>query len=442
MRNLKFEIWKTEAGTAKARSMEGGKSKHGNDWSLLWYHRGEMALISRETWGVALDALRANKVKAALTMLGVVIGSACIVLVVTIALIGKNYVLAQIEGVGSNLVYAYYMTGNLAARNQSDEITLGDLEAIKALPKVVEVAGTHDVPMSTVVNGQERPVSLIGVTQGFQTIRNLQILKGRFFDPVDMETASKACLITQELAKQYPTENMIGKQIRIGELNCTVIAVFRERVATFGQSEIASESVIIPFPLVKYYSGKDYIRTLYAQAANAEDVPEVTGQVQQVLASRHRPGASYMVQNLASILDAARRISMALTVVLLLVGSIALVISGVGIMNIMLVTVTERTREIGLRKAVGAKRNEILYQFLIEALVISGVGAVIGILIAVSVKFIAEPLIPAEYNVKIPISVASIAAAFVVSCAVGVLFGYLPANRASKLQPTESLRYE
>ncbi len=399
-------------------------------------------LFSRETFGVAWEALRANKVKAALTMLGVVIGSACIVLVVTIALIGKNYVMAQIEGVGSNLVYAYYVGGN-QGRNLSDEITLEDLKATKAMPHVVEAAGVHDMQMAVVVNGKERPVALIGVTEGFQKIRNLLILKGRFFDQVDMQNASKACLITQELANKFPQgQGLVGKNLRVGELTFTVIAVFRERVATFGQSEITSESVIIPFPLIKYYNGSEFLKVLYAQADTADSVPEVTNSMQKLLESRHHQGAVYVVQNLSSILDAARKISLALTAVLLLVGSIALVISGVGIMNIMLVTVTERTREIGLRKAVGAKRQEILYQFLTEAFIISGVGAIVGILIAVSIKFIAEPLIPSDIALKIPISMASIAVSFVVSCAVGVLFGYLPASRASNLQPTEALRYE
>ena len=398
-------------------------------------------LFSAETFQVAFDALRANKVKAALTMLGVVIGSACIVLVVTIALIGKNYVLAQIEGVGSNLVYAYYVSGN-QGRTLSDEISLEDLKAVRALPKVAEVAGVHDMQMAVVVQGKERPVALIGVTQGFQKIRNLLILKGRFFDSTDMENASKACLITQDLAKKFPVDNMVGHNLRVGELTFTIIAVFRERVATFGQSEITSESVIIPFPLIKYYTGSEYLKVLYAQAATADDVPEVTNEVQHLLESRHRAGAVYVVQNLSSILDAARKISFALTAVLLLVGSIALVISGVGIMNIMLVTVTERTREIGLRKAVGARRQEILYQFLLEAFIISGVGALVGIAIAVSLKFIAEPLIPSDVALKIPISWVSIVVSFVVSCAVGVLFGYLPASRASNLQPTEALRYE
>jgi len=301
------------------------------------------------------------------------------------------------------------------------------------------VAGTHDATnLNVVVNGTEKPIALIGVTQGFQKIRNLLILKGRFFDEVDMQTAAKACLITQDLAKQYP-EDMIGKDIRVGELRLTVIAVFRERVATFGQSEITSESVLIPFQLMKTYRGDDYVRTLYAQADSAENVPLVTDEVQHLLQSRHRAGVVYTVQNLSSILEAAHKISMALTAVLMMVGFVALVVSGVGIMNIMLVTVTERTREIGVRKAVGARRSEILYQFLIEAFLISGIGALVGILIAVSIKIVVEPLLPTEYNIRIPISLASIAVSFIVSCGTGVLFGYLPASRASKLQPTESL---
>jgi putative ABC transport system permease protein len=364
------------------------------------------------------------------------------VLVVTIALIGKTYVLAQIEGVGSNLVYASYMGGTTNARSKADEISLSDMDAVRSIPHVIEVAGTYDMSATVVVNGQEKSVALVGVTEGFQKIRNLLILEGRFFDDIDQTTGAKACLITQELAKQLPPGPMIGRQLRVGEQTFTVIAVFRERVATFGQSEIGAQSILVPFGLMKYYSGNDFMRTMYAQTDTGDSVPEATVAVQSVLKSRHTPGSVYQVQNLSSILEAARKISMALTVVLMLVGTIALIISGVGIMNIMLVTVTERTREIGLRKAVGARTDEILYQFLIEALIISGLGAIIGILIAVSIKIVVEPLIPPEVGLRIPISIYSVVVSFVVSCATGVLFGYLPANRASKLQPTESLRHE
>jgi putative ABC transport system permease protein len=401
-----------------------------------------------ETSRLAIDALRANKVRALLTMLGVIIGSACIVLVVTVALTGKRYIGAQIEAVGSNIIYAWLEQSN-ASQNVSlaDQISLGDLNAIReGIPEIVQVSGTNDIPMSVVADRRVRPVRLIGVTQGFQQIRKLLILRGRYFDDADFSTVSKVCLVSEHLAQiALPTENPIGQEIHVGELNFTVVGTFRERVGTFGQSEIRSDSVLVPFPLIKYYAGDDYILTLYAQADRPEDVPHVTQQVAQILRSRHRPEADYDVQNLTSILQIARNISTALTVVLLLIALLALTISGIGIMNIMLVTVTERTREIGIRKAIGAQRREILFQFLIEAFLISGLGALIGIALAVTVPVLIEALgqfLQVPGGIVIPISWLSVLAAFVVSCATGVFFGYLPAKRAASLQPVESLRYE
>jgi len=399
-------------------------------------------MIRNETFLVAFDALRANKLRAFLTMLGVVIGSACLVLVVTVALTGRRYVIAQIQGVGSNLVYAELVRNPQQAMALSFEMTPEDLAAVKAgIPQVQEVAGTRDIPMTIVVRGVERPVGLVGVTEGFQTIRHLVVLRGRFFDADDMQSHSKVCLVTKDLADRvFPYEDPVGKDIRIGELRFTVIGMFRERVATFGLSEIQRESAIIPFSLMKYYTGQEIFQVLYAQARQPEDVLSVTRQMEQVLKSRHPPGAVYNVQNLASILDAARSISRALTVVLLVIAFIALLISGVGIMNIMLVTVTERTREIGIRKAIGAQHSEIMYQFLIEAFLISGTGAIAGILIGVSIPVLARPLLPGDLSVPVPW--LSVVVAFGVSCLTGILFGYLPANKAAKLQPTESLRYE
>jgi putative ABC transport system permease protein len=159
-----------------------------------------------------------------------------------------------------------------------------------------------------------------------------------------------------------------------------------------------------------------------------------------LLASRHPGGAEYHVQTLTAILTAAREISLALTIVLIVIAFIALLISGIGIMNIMLVTVTERTREIGIRKAIGAARKEIMYQFLTEAILISGGGAVLGILIGLLVPAVAQLFLPG--NLRVPVSPLSVVLAFVVSCSTGLFFGYLPANQAAKLQPIESLRYE
>jgi putative ABC transport system permease protein len=211
-------------------------------------------------------------------------------------------------------------------------------------------------------------------------------------------------------------------------------------VATFGQSEIARQSVVVPFDLLKSYAGREDVLVLYAQAARPQDVAALTTQVEQLLRRRHRAAAVYNVENLTGILDAARNISFAVSIVLLAVGCVTLVISGVGIMNIMLVTVTERTREIGLRKAVGAHQREILLQFLLEAMIISGTGAILGISVAAAMPLIARPFLP--NGITIPISGVSVIAAFLVSCITGVVFGYLPARRAAKLAPTEALRHE
>ena len=395
----------------------------------------------RETVSVAIDALRSNKLRAALTSLGVIIGSASIVLVVTVALTSKKFVISQIEGVGSNLVWAEMVHAMGRSQPLSHEITMDDMKAMRAEPGVLEVAGTRELPMAVVVSGIERPVNLIGVTQGFQTIRRLIIYRGRYFDSEDMESRAKVCLVTKELSERvFGLENPIGRPIRMGELTFTVIGVFRERVATFGLSEIQKESVIIPLGLMKYYTGEDVLRVLYAQAVSPEAVPSVEREMTQLLQSRHPLDAEYDVQTLVAILGAARTISLALTIVLLVIAAIALLISGIGIMNIMLVTVKERTREIGIRKAIGAAYKEILYQFLIEAFLISGGGAVLGILIGLAIPVSIQPLIPG--NLRVPISTTSVIVAFVVSCSTGLFFGYLPASQAAKLQPIESLRYE
>jgi putative ABC transport system permease protein len=412
-----------------------------------------------ETIQLALQALRANKVRATLTMLGVIIGSASIVLVVTVSLAGKRYIISEIEAVGSNLVQAELINpGTEANLVLADQITPADLQAVQRdVPQVQEAAGTNDLRMDVSVAGQVHPISLVGVTERFNEVRRLLIVRGRYFDQDDMMWRSKVCLITEQLAStMFPDGNPLGKSLAVGELRFTVIGVFRERVATFGLTEITPESAIVPFPLIKDYTGTDYFKTLYAQADSPEHVPFVTERVADVLAARHRASAKYRVWNLASILEAARNISRALTVLLILIALIALVISGIGIMNIMLVTVTERTHEIGIRKAVGAPRSAILYQFLAEAVLISGTGALAGILIGILVPLGATFLLrlpvvadlmgsvadSSGEAVALPISWISVVLAFVVSCSTGLVFGYLPANRASKLQPTESLRYE
>src|SRR5580692_6806444 len=396
----------------------------------------------KETLSVSIDALRANKLRAMLTSLGVIIGSASIVLVVTVALTSKKFVISKIEAVGSNVVWAELIRSSEKSQPLSYELTLDDMEAAKnAIPQIVEVAGTTDVQMTVVAQGTVRPVTLIGVTSGYREIRRLVVFRGRYLDALDLESRSKTCVITPQLAKRlFGQDNPVGRDLHVGELIFTIIGVFNERVETFGLSDIQTETVLIPFGLIKYYTGVNTLKVLDAQAATPEDVPSVQRRLAELLASRHPSGAEYNVQTLAAILTAAKEISLALTIVLIVIAFIALLISGIGIMNIMLVTVTERTREIGIRKAIGAARKEIMYQFLTEAILISGGGAVLGILIGLLLPAVAQLFLPG--NLRVPVSPLSVVLAFVVSCSTGLFFGYLPANQAAKLQPIESLRYE
>ncbi|HKM89309.1 MAG TPA: ABC transporter permease [Candidatus Acidoferrales bacterium] len=398
-----------------------------------------------QTFRVALWALSANKVRTLLTMLGVIIGSACVVLVITISLTGKRYVVSQIESVGANLIYGELQ--RVGPLRLADQINPGDLEAIqKGVPQVVRTAGTYDVPMNMMVAGKEYLARVVGVTRGFREIRRLVVLRGRYLDEDDMMTGSKVCLLTDSLASLlYPNENPVGHVIRVGELYFTVIGVFRERVATFGLTELTSDALIVPFSLIKVYTGSNYFKSFCVQAANYEFVPGVTVEVAEVLRSRHRPGAVYRVENLTGLIEAVKKISVALTALLLLFAFLTLGISGVGIMNIMLVSVKERTTEIGLRRAVGAPRVTILHQFLMEAMLISGTGALAGIAIALFILAPVNEFIrshPEIGDIRISISWISLLVAFLVSCSTGLFFGYLPANRAAQLQPTESLRHE
>jgi putative ABC transport system permease protein len=396
----------------------------------------------REAVAVAMDALRANKVRAVLTSIGVIIGSASIVLVVTVALTSQKFVISQIEAMGSNLVWVEMIKTPEKAQPLSYEINTSDLAAAKAqISDALIVAGFNDLPMAVVVGGRTRPVRLIGVTDGYQQIRRLIILRGRYFDFADMEARSKVCLITKDLADRvFGVENPVGRQLRMGELTFTVVGVFRERAETFGLSELQKESVIIPFSLMKYYTGTDVLSTLQLQTGGPDKVSIVEKQINRLLKSRHPLQAEYNVQTLTAILGAAKTISLALRIVLIVIAFIALLISGIGIMNIMLVTVTERTREIGVRKAIGAAQKEIMWQFLIEAFLISGGGAVIGILIGVGIPVIVQQLLPG--NLRVPISPMSVVLAFLVSCSTGLFFGWLPAKQAAALEPIESLRYE
>jgi len=389
------------------------------------------------------QALRANPVRSLLTALGMVIGTASVILVVTISLTSRDYILEQIEGIGSNIIFAYFVTaGPAAATADADYVKMADVEAMRQELRgdIVAATGVMSNAAQVLIDGRMQDVKVNGSDQDYAAVRNIVISSGRFMDLGDVARREKVALLTDHLAERLYGSRAaaVNQTIRLYELPFTVVGTFHEKVETFGQSEVERDTVLIPITVLRYFTPVERIDPLYVQVRTPREVDRVAGRVQQILEARHRQGARYRVDTLTAILNAAKNISLILSVVLVLVSAITLLISGIGIMNIMLVTVTERTREIGLRLAVGASARKILLQFLTEAMMLSLSGGLIGIMVGVSI-----PLSVGLFaDIRIPISWVAVAVAFGVSCLVGLVFGILPANRAAHLSPTEALRYE
>jgi putative ABC transport system permease protein len=352
-------------------------------------------------------------------------------------------VLAQIQAVGANMIYVEYEGGGqrLVAA-QADYLTMGDMHAIEQQVLGIKAASPmiqfqDRIPTGS---GRQRDILVLGVSWQYRYVRNLDILAGRYFDDQDEQARNKVAVMQQRLAKEMygSQDGAVGQTIRLNGLPFVIIGTFKERVETFGLSEINSETVLIPDTVARYFTNSDAVKQLFFSTNTAQEVPGVTKEIQQLVQSRHRPESIYRAENLTQMLSLVDKTAYALTAVLMLVAVVTLLVSGVGIMNIMLATVSARVREIGIRKAVGATSREIMFQFLAEAIFISLAGGLAGIVIG-----LALPLMVRWFtDYRIPISGLSVIIAIVVSSLVGILFGTVPATRASRLDPVESLRYE
>jgi len=396
-----------------------------------------------DTISVALQTFRIGKWRFILTSLGMVIGTASLILVVTIGLTGKQYLLQQIQNIGSNMMVAEYAGGGIYGRDEtSDFLRLDDLNAVRQQVPGISNASPmiefHDY--IAVPGGKEREAIVLGVSWQYLFVRNLDVLSGRFFDDSDTLARNKVAVITEKLANTLygSLDSAIGQQIKLSGLPFTVIGTFRERVDTFGQTEVTDDTILIPYTVARYFTNNDEVKQLFFSVSDPAEVPRATKEIHEVLQSRHRPESVYRVDNLTMLLDVAGKMADTISRVLLLVSVLTLIVSGVGIMNIMLATVNARTREIGVRKAVGATNAEIRAQFLTEAILISLAGGTVGIFLGLAVPFSVRFLT----SYRLPISGWSVIIAVLASSLVGILFGTAPATRAARFQPVESLRYE
>jgi putative ABC transport system permease protein len=407
---------------------------------------------------VAFRALSKNKTRAGLTVLGIVIGVAAVILLVSISQSAGTMIQDQFQNLGTNLVMVFSGSRSRGgvARGAKSVVTLtsADADAIASECPTVRAASPAVYAGGQVVAGNQNwsPNQIIGVNESYATVANWQMAAGDFFSETDVRSAGKVCVIGRTVAKNlFQNSNCVGATIRVKSIPFTIVGVLESKGANlFGQDE--DDVVLAPFTTINkrvYGSPFNNIHVIYALAWSPDRMPEMEEEIKLLMRQRHRIGENdvddFTVFNRSEILNVLKIITTVMTVLLGSVASVSLVVGGVGIMNIMLVSVTERTREIGIRLAVGARSRDILRQFLVEAVVLSLLGGVIGVGLGVAAAVGATRLITMLMGgvaCPLTISVPAILIALVFSGSVGMFFGYYPARKASRLDPIESLRYE
>ena len=401
-------------------------------------------MFNREVFGMAVERFRKHPVQTSLTLAGLVVGTASIILVVTLGLTGRSYVLAQIEGVGSHLLWANYRgTVNAGvSRIQDDVMTDADVKAIAARNDLVAgVTATLILRGTVTVQSQVKTLTVLGVMANYPLVRkNTRVLRGRFLDEDDVLERARVCVVNRDLYERlFAHDESPDKTIHTLGTTFQVVGEFEEPVDTLGRGDVVPETILIPITVGWYFTPVRQINTLYAEVREFPELPAAVRTVEEILRERHRPGSVYEVESMTTVVRLARAISAGLIIVFVLAAAVSVVVGGVGIMNILLASVEQRTREIGVRMSVGARRRDILGQFLFEALALGMVGSSIGVLVGLGLPYLSRPFV---HGVDVHVSVWSALLAFVFSCGVAVVFGAVPAYRASSLNPAEALHHE
>lgn len=400
---------------------------------------------------IALKALQRNKLRAFLTMLGIIIGVGSVITMVAIGQGSKQSIRSQLSGMGSNMINirpsSNVTVGGGARLGAGDLQTLKveDAKAIQSKAQYVTAVSPAVSSSGQVINGSQNwPTTIQGVSPGYLTIREWKLQSGIVFSEADVNSSAKVCLIGQTIVENLFAggEDPIGKIIRFNKIPFKVIGVLAEKGEnTFGQDQ--DDIILAPYTSVqKRILAITHIQSIYASAVNEQSSDTATSEITAILRSNHKLKQAdeddFSVRTQAELINTISSTSELLTVLLAAIAGISLFVGGIGIMNIMYVSVTERTKEIGLRMSIGARGIDILLQFLVEAIMISITGGLIGVLLGVA----AAQLITVLFGWPTLVSETSIMLSFMVCAITGVFFGYYPAQKASRLDPIEALRYE
>ncbi len=394
---------------------------------------------------VALSCLAANKLRSALTMLGVIIGVASVIVMVSIIEGARHQVVKEFEEMGSRLIIIFFSPEEREkgeGQSHIEFLTVKDAEAIRReCDLVTEVS--PELPMEQTefeVGGEKVKGTLLGCQPEFERLHNVEVAEGRFFGQAQYDSWAKVCVVGHAVAeKLWPGESAVGKTLQARGVTFTVVGVAKKRGRSSGEDP--DKDVYAPLTTCqKRITGDDKVWVMWAQVRTVERTEEAADQIWAVLMKRHGNQPDFTVDSQSRILAAIGRILAIFGVVLGGVGGLALLVGGIGIMNIMLVSVTERTREIGLRKAMGAKRRHIMLQFLTESMTLSGIGGLFGIGAGAGLSWAIGQVMKEDMPTHVPVWVAL--GAFCFACAVGIFFGLYPAWRAARLDPIQALRYE
>ncbi len=388
-----------------------------------------------QAYKMALKSIANNKVRSFLTMLGVIIGVGSVITAVAFAQGSTKSITDQIEGLGSNLI-----TISITGRNSNRNITYSELQAFSANnpDEISMIAPVVSGSMTLKVGTKNRTTSIIGTSEDYETIKSRHVQSGRFILSFDNDYKLKTAIIGTAVANDlFEGQNPIGQTMKINGEIFTVVGLLQEIANSQDSSE--DDTVIIPVTVAQRLSRNANIRSFLVQATDATKVDAAMAKLEAYLLNIYSSENAFKVSNQAQILETLNSITGTLMVVLGGIAAISLIVGGIGIMNIMLVSVTERTREIGIRKAIGAKRKNIMVQFLIEAIMITGIGGLTGIAIGLfCIKFIIG-----GFKITTPVySPFWIMLSFGISLGVGVVFGLFPAYKAARLNPIEALRFE
>ncbi len=398
---------------------------------------------------IALRALNNNKLRCFLTMLGIIIGVGSVITMLAIGQGSKNSIKAQISEMGSNMIMIHPGTGQRGGVRQSADdmqtLKIEDYETLRDNAKYLTAVSPQVSSSGQFINGNNNyPSSVSGITPDYLNIRMLKVSEGAMFTDQDVATAAKVCVLGQTVVDNlFPNgENPIGKVVRFNKIPFTVIGVL-EKKGTNSMGQDQDDVVLAPFTTVmKRVLAIDYLQSLFASAIDENLSEEATDEITQLLRTNHKlkDGADndFNIRSQQELSEMMSSTSDMMTVLLACIAGISLLVGGIGIMNIMYVSVTERTREIGLRMAIGAKGRDILAQFLIESVIISITGGVIGVIIG----GIATWLVTLIARWPVEIQVSAVILAFSVCTVTGVFFGWYPAQKAANLNPIDALRYE